>query len=168
MKNILLALCVFGLAACSGGGGGGNGTDPGQKPMGEYRTEAAEGFIGGAPWLFLSGQAKVSFSDANFLTIGLYNRVFEQPCSNFNMSDASIATRVPAVNASETVYGVGTTMETATFIYVDTDGGMMNKVATNGRIKITSITANEVTGFFVGYFDDQNYVNGAFRIPLCQ
>ncbi|MNL39371.1 hypothetical protein D3C87_1616470 [compost metagenome] len=58
-------------------------------------------------------------------------------------------------------------MQTATFNFTDANGASMNMIVTEGRLKIISVTDEEVTGLIIGYFDNQNVVNGSFKLKVC-
>ena len=45
--------------------------------------------------------------------------------------------------------------------------GNDNKIAIDGHIEVTEVTATSVKGGIVAKFDDQNEVNGTFTIPVC-
>lgn len=167
MKQIALVFALLGLAACSGGGGGGNGTDNNpNKPAGEYQTDPAAGAVNGAAWTFLSGTAKPQFNDPSRMALTLNDEMFNDPCSGFNFGKANILTGVPAA-IGETVLGQMPVMQTVTFSYPDPNGGYQNLVATEGRVAVTAITAEEVTGFIIARYNGANYINGAFKLKVC-
>ena len=45
--------------------------------------------------------------------------------------------------------------------------GSDNKIATDGRIVVDSVTADHVTGGLVGTYDDSNTVSGQFDLTIC-
>ena len=48
-----------------------------------------------------------------------------------------------------------------------TDGASDNKIATDGRIVVDTVTDTMVSGGLHGTFDDQNEVNGHFTLTVC-
>ena len=45
--------------------------------------------------------------------------------------------------------------------------GSDNKIATDGRIRVDSVTATKVTGGLVGTYDADNEVSGTFELTIC-
>lgn len=165
MKQMVLVLALLGLAACSPSVGvDADGDD--QKPQETYRAEPAVGMINGGSWLFLSGTAKPHYNDASRMSLSLHNEAFTDQCSGFSYGKANVLTSVPAV-VGETILGQMPNMETVTMSYTDENGGGANLIATEGRIAITEITDQEVSGFIMARYDGVNYINGAFKLKVC-
>lgn len=48
------------------------------------------------------------------------------------------------------------------------DEEVMNVIATEGAVEITSVTDTHVTGRIDARADEDNFINGNFTVPLCQ
>lgn len=167
VKQVLFVLAFLSLAACGSGGGGNDAGPGGQKPQGTYRSEPAGGMINGGNWVFLSGVAVPQFNDTSRMSLRLYGEAYADPCSGFNFGKESVLTSVRAA-VGETILGQMPNIETATFAYTEADGGNANMIATDGRIAVTEITAEEVSGFIIARYDGVNFVNGSFKVKVCQ
>lgn len=165
VKQIVLALAFLGLAACNPEVSVDAGADD-QKPQSSYRTEPAIGLINGGAWLFLSGTAKPHYNDPSRISLSLFNEEFTDQCSGFSYGKANVLTSVPA-GLGETRLGQMPKIETVTFSYTDGNGAGANLIATEGRITITEITNEEVSGFIMARYDGVNYINGAFKLKVC-
>jgi len=163
----LLAFTFFGLAACNPSVSiDGDAFAGEQKPEATYRSEPAMGVINSTQWQFQSGSAKLWYGDDSRISLNFYGESLEDPCAPFIYGKSSVITGVPAV-VGETVLGQMPNIETATFAYSDATGTSANLIATEGRIAITSISDEEVSGFIIAKYDGANHINGSFRLKMC-
>ncbi len=168
-KQMVLIVAVMGLAACNAKleADGTKGLPPGpEKPI-NYRTEAAAGLINSQDWVFLSGTAKRNYYDQNRLSLNLYNQLFSDPCSGFNYGSRNVLASVPAA-IGETVLGQNPDFQTVTFTYRATDGSSSNLIAYEGRLAVTEITKDFISGFIIAQYDSVNYINGSYKLKFCE
>ncbi|MNJ94895.1 hypothetical protein D3C87_125990 [compost metagenome] len=167
-KKILLAAGLMSLVACNASikADGLNGKQR-EQGAADYRSEAAAGMINGAGWVFLSGTARPQYNDSSRLSLSLYNEDFTDPCSGFSYGRANVLTSVPA-RVGETVLGEMPDVHTVTFSYVNEDGSGGNMIAYDGRLAITEITAETVSGFIIAEYDRQSFINGSFKLKVCE
>ena len=169
MKKILFlsAFLIWFLigAACSPkvslNGESGNNT---QSAPEDYRLDALAGQIGGEPWIFVYGTARPDYFDATKLVLHMNNQApaVSDVCSS-QSSDKSVVTSVPA-SVGEIKFGLDTGY-TLTFS-IQSPGQSLNLISTDGRIKITEITASYVSGYLIATVDD-HHVNGFFKLNVC-
>ena len=147
----LLALASFcflaSLAACGTSDSGSTTIDDGNLT----------GMVYGQPWTFQAGgtDAFLSEGDDNFFAT-FYSGAFT--CGGSEPSGPSLIVAVPKVPGDYPM----SLMRNMTFVM-----GSDNKVATDGRVVVDSVTATSVTGGLVGTFDDQNTVSGHFTLTVC-
>lgn len=160
------ATLILSLTACRATLEGDIGAGGNEKAGGgNYNSQPAQGFINGTNWAFVSGVAKEDTTTQGRMRVTLNNQNFTDPCSFMSVGQRSIQTNVPAM-IGETTFGSGYPAATATFVYQD-QNGPMNLVATEGSLKVTSVTSSEVLGMIYTRFDEANVVNGTFRLKVC-
>ncbi len=140
-----LALC---FTACTSSSGGSTDID----------TAPLTGMVNGAPWSFVAGETDAFLSqDSDNYFATFYASSFTA-CGFSQPSGPSLIVAVPKVAGD---YPMGL-MRNMTFVV-----GSDNKVATDGRIVVTNVTATSITGGLVGNLDDSNNVNGQFTLTVC-
>jgi hypothetical protein len=164
--RFILILSLTALAACNPKVSVDGGSGPVQKTETDYRAENATGMMSGASWTFVSGSARPDQVDAGRMNLNLSNQDFADPCSYASMGKASVLTSVPSA-VGEVVFGEGNPIQTATLSYQDEHTGSMNLFVTEGRLKITEVTADHVSGAVIANYDGSNYVNGSFQLKVC-
>lgn len=144
----LASFCFLSLAAGCGTSDGGSTTiDDG----------TLAGMVYGQPWTFQAGgtDAFLSEGDDNFFAT-FYAGAFT--CGGSEPTGPSLIVAVPKVPGDYPM----SLMRNMTFVM-----GSDNKIATDGRVVVDSVTATTVTGGLVGTFDDQNTVSGHFTLTVC-
>jgi hypothetical protein len=165
MKFAVLILSFVMFSACSPGSKNATGEGPGKKQDTDS-PELAQGLMNGVSWKFLSGVAWSNAVDPSQMRISLKNETFADPCSPFSIGKQALLSSVPAA-VGDTALGVGNPMFTATFSFEESQGGYNNLVATEGHVKITAMSAEEVSGILNVKYDEANSVNGVFKLKVC-
>jgi hypothetical protein len=148
IASCLASFCFLSLAAGCGTSDSGSTTiDDGNLT----------GMVYGQPWTFQAGgtDAFLSEGDDNFFAT-FYSGAFT--CGSSEPSGPSLIVAVPKVPGDYPM----SLMRNMTFVM-----GSDNKIATDGRVVVDSVTATSVTGGLVGTFDDQNTVSGHFTLTVC-
>lgn len=115
------------------------------------------GTIGGQTWTFKTGHTSAFLSEGEddfFAT--LYQEEFT-PCG-FEPSGPHLIVSIPKAPGD---YEMGLSLN-MTYVV-----GSDNKIATDGRIVVDSVTATKVTGGLASEFDGDNSVNGQFEVTIC-
>lgn len=141
-----LALLALGLAACTSSSS--ESIDPG----------TLAGKVEGQSWSFVTGStdAFLSQGESDFFAV-MYPTAYTA-CGS-EPSGPHLIVSVP-MTAGDYDLDLSRNM---TF----TDGQSDNKIATEGRIVVDSVTDTMVTGGLHGVFDDQNEVSGHFTLTVC-
>ena len=153
-KHFALAtalLASLSLAACATDDSASSSTTPPDS------TPVA-GMIGGQSWTFVAGHTDAFLSKdsdtffatlfpAQFTTCG-----FSEPSGNHLIVSIPKAVGDYPMSLSRNM----------TFVV-----GSDNKIAIDGHIVVTEVTATKIKGGIVSKFDSQNEVNGSFEIPIC-
>ncbi len=145
---MITKLCCLGVALLVGCGG----------DSFEVATTPLAGTVGGQSWTFVAGQTDSFLSDGkpDFFTV-MYPAQFPT-CGFSRPGDSHLIVSVPK-EVGDYDMGFDRNM---TFV-VGTD----NKIAFDGRIVVTEVTATKVVGGLHGSFDGDNEVNGQFEISIC-
>ncbi len=142
----LSSALLFG--ACTSDGGG--STDIAATPL--------AGTVDGQPWTFAMGATDAFLSaDGDDYFAELYASSYTT-CGFSTPTGPSLIVSVPKV-PGEYPMGLNQNM---TFVV-----GSDNKIATDGRIVVTSVTATTITGGLVGTYDGDNTVTGQFTLTVC-
>ncbi len=134
-------------------------------PVLEYADQDLQGVVDTKPWRIQSGVARPSAMKPGQMRLSLSDEIETDPCNSLAFGSREVLTSV-AQSAGESVLGAGDPMQTATF-FIQTTSSSINLIATQGKITISSVTDQEVSGRAVIYMDDGNVVNGSFTIPFC-
>jgi hypothetical protein len=115
------------------------------------------GTVSGQPWTFVAGSTDgfLSQGEDNFFAV-FYPKAYTA-CGS-EPTGPHLIVAIPKV-AGDYDMNLSRNM---TF----TDGSD-NKIATDGRIIVTEVTATHVTGGLVGTYDASNDVNGQFDLTIC-
>lgn len=169
LKSCVLILSFLGLAACGPveETKGLGGMDGNQKATEPYRPEPALGSVNGTGWVFMSGTARAHFNNSSQISLTLSDVGYADPCVPFNLSKSGILTSVPA-STGEAYLNTAPDFRTLTFFYPKDDGSTMNLVTGYGRIAITELNSQYVSGYLIAQFDNANYVNGSFKLKVCR
>jgi uncharacterized lipoprotein YajG len=147
MKKSLVLVALLGslsLAACATDDSGSSSTTPPDS------TPVAGMIVAGDTDAFLSKDQDTFFATlypAQFTTCG-----FSQP------SGDHLIVSIPKVVGDYPM----SLSRNMTFVV-----GNDNKIAIDGHIVVTEVTATKIKGGIVSKFDSQNEVNGSFEIPIC-
>lgn len=147
---------LLSLAACGGGSGGGSGAIASQ-PLG--------GLVNGKPWTVVSGETNAFLSDDKEFFTTLYDKPTDSPCSGRSPTDSTTEVILNIPNAVGK-HPLGFQL-TATIAYDDGTGTYENKVALQGLVEVTSITATKIVGAARVTFDAANSVEGQFEVDVC-
>jgi hypothetical protein len=154
MKNVFAFLATALVAAATGcGSSGGSGPltiDP--APL--------DGSAYGNAWTFTAGTTQSLDQDGYFTS--LYPVAWT--CSDFGDPSGNAPFLLTTLPAAVGTYDLGFNGKpTLTFVQPPST----NDIATNGTIRIDSVSATEITGGLVARIDDANYVSGTFTISIC-
>jgi hypothetical protein len=130
-----------------------------------YMDQPAQGLIDGQPWVINSGTAKPNFMNPDQFDFQFSDKVTTDPCQSFQFGQKEILTQLPN-QVGESILGQGSPMKSATF-FVIKNGVSENQISVVGKFNIQEVTAQEVIGQMFVYGDDNNIVNGTFRVALC-
>lgn len=148
MKHLLLVLLVV-VVGC---GDDNNLTD----------IPFVQGKIGGEEWNFLYGKAFRDVREGTF-DISLYSdmEVVASACGVATTNNAHMTLTIPI---SEMNFNLPNNGESLSF---EQKGSTQSFLATSGFVEITQILGNQVSGFVQAQFDDNNIVEGRFRLEIC-
>ncbi|CAN5923761.1 hypothetical protein BH11MYX3_BH11MYX3_00320 [soil metagenome] len=124
----------------------------------DVATTPLAGTVGGESWTFVGGQTDAFLSEGkdDFFT-DMYPTAFT-PCGFSRPGGSHLIVSVPKEPGD---YDMGFDRN-GTFVV-----GSDNKIAFDGRIIITEVTATKVVGGLHGSFDGDNEVNGQFEVTIC-
>jgi hypothetical protein len=140
---------VVGLAVASCGGG--SAYDIAMAPL--------SGKIGGQPWAVATAETDSFLSEANQIFMTMYADSFAA-CSGTSSAGNQLIISVPTQPGE---YTLSLSMS-ATF-YVA--AGSQNLIATQGRVRVDTVTATAITGGLSAQFDGDNTVSGTFQATIC-
>ena len=141
-----LAFLALSLAAL-----GGCGTSQ------DIATTQLAGTVGGQAWTFKTGHTDAFLSEGEDDFFATFYQEEFTPCG-FEPSGPHLIVSIPKTTGD---YEMGLQLN-MTYV-VDSD----NKIATDGRIVVDSVTATKVTGGLVSEYDGDNEVNGQFEATIC-
>ena len=156
----LSALLVISILLTSCGG-----DEDTECPAASFQNQTLQGEFNGTAWTLASGKAEVSFFDSEQLSIEMTNQNTEDVCDAFSLDGNTVLFSVMnAVGLYEICFKLDGSGSDQTITLFD---GTTNNIVTSGAVEILTITDTEVTGRIDGRFDDNNFVNGNFSVPLC-
>ena len=116
------------------------------------------GKVEGTAWTFKAGATDSFLSDAKGFFTDFYASSFTA-CTGQPPSGPSLIVNLPKQPGSYPM----SLSQNMTF----TDGMSDNKIATEGTIRIDTVTATQITGGLHGIYDGNNEVNGTFTVTVC-
>lgn len=126
-------------------------------PMDISSTQLS-GYVDGQPWTLATGHTSAFLSEGeNEFFATLYQTPFT-PCGFSEPSGPHLIVSIPKTPGD---YDMGFDLN-MTFYTNNT-----NKIATEGRIVVDSVTSTRVTGGLHGVYDFDNEVDGRFDITIC-
>jgi len=145
--SLLVSLSLIGCA-----------TDDGDMSSTEIASSPVTGMVGGQAWTYVAGHtdAFLSEGDDSFFTT-LFPTQFTT-CGFSEPSGDHVILSVP-----KTVGDFPMSLSRNMTFVVGND----NKIAIDGHIVVTEVTATKLKGGIVAKFDSQNQINGTFEIPIC-
>jgi hypothetical protein len=120
------------------------------------------GKIGGEDWKYASGNARFNVN-TNSLSGLLVAKGVQDPCAIRLSGDAHLTLIVPAERGT---YNLG--IFNGPEIIFNTPSGAQRFTASGGFIQIAAINSRQALGYINATFDDDNYVQGAFLVDICQ
>lgn len=153
-KTFILAAALVGslsLTACATDDSGSSSTTPPDS------TPVA-GMVGGQAWTLVAGHTDAFLSkDQDTFFATLFPTQFTT-CGFSEPSGNHLIVSIPKVVGDYPM----SLSRNMTFVV-----GNDNKIAIDGHIVVTEVTATKIKGGIVSKFDSQNEVNGSFEIPIC-
>ena len=154
MKKLFLAAALLGslsLAACA--------TDDSEsmstKPV---DSTPVAGMVGGQTWTFAAGHTDAFLSEGEDTFFATLFPTQFTTCGFSEPSGNHLIVSIPKVVGDYPM----SLSRNMTFVV-----GNDNKIAIDGHIVVTEVTATKLKGGIVAKFDDQNEINGTFEIPIC-
>jgi len=134
-----------------------------RKSVEPIKEGSLDGKIGKNNWSYLSGRVKTSYFDKNEYSLELWDYSSNDPCNEWGKADVSkILGRIPKNIGS---FDLGNERN-VTFTFKE-NGTYVNYIATEGKIVVSKIEGDFLEGKMVAQYDNENYVNGSFRIQIC-
>ena len=144
----LPALLALALGACTSSSGS---TDISTAPL--------AGTVYGQPWTFKAASTDFFLSkDSDTFFVNLYSSAYT-PCKSMDPQGAGLIVELPKMPGDYPM----SLSRNLTF----TDGHAGNKIATEGRIVVSTVTPTMITGGLHATFDGQNEVDGQFTVTVC-
>ncbi|MCB0349245.1 MAG: hypothetical protein KDD37_10435 [Bdellovibrionales bacterium] len=160
MRFLAIFSLLFTLIACSDGRIVGPDDAPPPQDEGIQSGPVSGQFFNG-DWTFNQGIARIrTVGGAKMYLIDLWEETFSDPCDPFVNPARTLLFILPSAVGSYTLNN----NRTVTF-----SGNSTNLVATQGIYKLTSFNEEEqsIIGGIQVKYDNQNSVNGSFKVALC-
>jgi hypothetical protein len=154
MKKLILAAALLGslsLAACATD----DSDSSSSKPV---DSTPVAGMVGGQTWTFAAGHTDAFLSEGEDTFFATLFPTQFTTCGFSEPSGNHLIIGIPKVVGDYPM----SLSRNMTFVV-----GNDNKIAIDGHIVVTEVTATKLKGGIVAKFDDQNEVNGTFDIPIC-
>ena len=116
------------------------------------------GSVEGQAWTFKAGQTSAFITDAN----NFFTDMYASPVTSCNGQPPAGPALIVSLPKQPGSYPMSLSRN-MTF----TDGMSDNKIATEGLIRIDTVTATTITGGLHGKFDAANEVDGTFTVTIC-
>jgi hypothetical protein len=116
------------------------------------------GTVAGQPWTFLTGETDAFLSSTGDTFFASFYAGSFTACTGAAPSGPSLIVAVPKTPGDYPM----SLQRNMTFV-----NGSDNKIATDGRVVVDTVTTTTVTGGLVGTYDDANTVNGQFTLTIC-
>jgi hypothetical protein len=147
---LLASLSLASFAGCA--------TDSDDMSTAEISADPVSGMVGGQAWTFKAGDTDAFLSsDGDTFFASLYSSQFTTCGFSEPTGDHLI------LNIPKTVGDYPMSLSRNMTFVVGND----NKIAIDGHISVTEVTATQIKGGIASKFDDQNTINGSFTIPIC-
>jgi hypothetical protein len=116
------------------------------------------GVVAGQPWTFQTGATDAFLSSTGDTFFAEFYATAYTACTGSTPTGPSLIVAVPMTPGDYPM----SLQRNMTFV-----NGSDNKIATDGRVVVDTVTATTVTGGLVGTYDDANSVNGQFTLTIC-
>jgi hypothetical protein len=135
-------------------------------PAYSFKNQDAAGKINNVAWAYTDGYADVSSGQEPFVHVKLFLAQSNKGCAITNATGNEVFFGLPAkVGLYNLNFNLsGGTSYTATLFERST---FLNIIAGSGAIEILTLTGTEITGRMDARSDDQNSVNGNFKVAIC-
>ena len=120
------------------------------------------GSIGGVAWTFATGETNAFLSEDDDYFAVLYAESFSTCASSSPMSVDHLILNIPKETGE---WGLSLSRN-MTFV-VDEADGPSNLIATEGTLRVDSLTVDTLTGGIYAEFDGANVVDGTFTVSIC-
>jgi hypothetical protein len=125
----------------------------------DIASSPLSGTVDGMPWTFQVGATNAFLSDGDPNFFATFHAASYMPCVDIEPAGPHLIVSVPK-QPGDYDFDLSLNM---TFVGNNDE----NRIATDGRIVVDSVTATTVTGGLHGTFDAGNEVNGRFQISIC-
>ncbi|MFT6882048.1 MAG: hypothetical protein ACI83W_000396 [Marinoscillum sp.] len=135
-----------------------------ESSIDQFDTEKdpLKGKIGGEDWEYASGNARFNVI-TNYLSGIMVAKGVQEPCAIRLSGDAHLTFQVTAERGT---FNLGNF--NGPEIIFNTAAGAQRFTASGGFIQIAAIDSRQALGYINATFDDDNYVQGAFLVDICQ
>jgi hypothetical protein len=154
MRNTIFAAAL--LASLSFAAG--CATDDDDTSSTEISSSPVTGMVGGQAWTFAAGHTDAFLSEGDD---DFFATLFPSQFTTCGFSEPSGNHLIISIPKTVGDYPMSLSRN-MTFVV-----GNDNKIAIDGHIAVTEVTATKVKGGIVAKFDSQNEINGTFEIPIC-
>ena len=154
MRNTLFAAAL--LASLSFAAG--CATDDGDTSSTEISSSPVTGMVGGQAWTFQAGHTDAFLSEGDD---DFFATLFPSTFTTCGFSEPSGNHLILSIPKTVGDYPMSLSRN-MTFVV-----GSDNKIAIDGHIVVTEVTATKLKGGIAAKFDSQNEINGTFEIPIC-
>ena len=153
-----IALCLLLLTSCS---------KDDESPVYDFKDQALAGAIEGVSWSYGDGYASTTGEGATAkLHVTLVLPSEDEGCDIMPDGDRVFFT-LPSNTGVHLLKFDFNDLEGSRTVTLFDDEEVMNVIATEGAVEITSITETHITGRIDARADEDNFVNGNFSVPLC-
>lgn len=154
MKKIVLFVCLIAVFSCREDDSG-----PGYN----FKDQDAMGEIDGSEWRYQDGYADLNDDEIN-LTLMIAQEDGDRGCDVFLPDGDQVFFTVPAEKG---LYKLGLGVDSRLVTLLD-DEETFNYIAVDGAVEILSISKSDIRGRIDARNDeDDNFVNGDFRVLIC-
>lgn len=167
---LVLTVAVGSIVSCGksedSSGDKNKDADAGSKTI---SSEPIKGKIDGQDWLFVGGYAapRIGSSDKSILSVKLLSVAPEKPCDPFSRSSKDGKYVSFDVNSTVGVTNYSSTDQKFVSIGAGANSSKTSVWASQGTVTIDEVTDTSISGKILSRFDDNNNVNGVFKVQRC-
>lgn len=153
-----IGLCLLLLFSCS---------KDSESPAYDFKDQELSGFIEGVNWMYGDGYATTTGEGATSkMHITLVLPSEDEGCDIMPEGDRVFFSFPLQAGIHVLKLDFNDVENSRTVTLFDSEE-VMNVIATEGAVEITSITETHITGRIDARADEDNFVNGNFSVPLC-